>query len=139
MFGDGHERGGHAKVKVAGDKSTWPGIKEVYRLGTFFEDIIQLADEPRPAGGQQLLKPVVLAGEVVPGSLPPLSEIWEFAQGNLRRLPDEYRQLAGPRPYPVRLSQAIVDMRDQAIADQRGSAYERTPADGVVVAAESDV
>jgi nicotinate phosphoribosyltransferase len=114
------ERGGHAKVKVAGDKSTWPGIKEVYRLGSFASDIIQLADEPKPASSERLLKPVVLNGEVVSGSLPPLSEIWEFAQANLRRLPDEYRQLVSPRPYPVQISTAIKRMRDRAIADQRG-------------------
>jgi nicotinate phosphoribosyltransferase len=125
------ERGGHAKVKVAGDKSTWPGIKEVYRLGTFVEDVIQLVDEPKPHGGQRLLKPVVLAGEVVPGSLPPLSEIWEFAQGNLRRLPDEYRQLVAPRPYPVRLSQAICRMRDEAISDQRAPGQAGSSADGL--------
>ena len=90
-------RGAHPKVKVAGDKSTWPGIKEVYRIGHFVEDVIQLADEPKPLGSERLFKPVVLGGDVVPGSLPPLSEIWEFAQSNLRRLPDEYRQLVRPR------------------------------------------
>ena len=42
------ERGPHPKVKVAGEKSTWPGIKEVYRIGSFEEDVIQLADEPKP-------------------------------------------------------------------------------------------
>jgi len=114
------ERGGRAKVKVAGDKSTWPGIKEVYRLGNFDEDVIQLADEPKPPGSERLLKPVVQDGAVVPGSLPPLSEIWEFAQSNLRRLPDEYRQLVAPTPYPVRLSHAIWLMRDQDIAEQPG-------------------
>ncbi|MGI9146323.1 MAG: nicotinate phosphoribosyltransferase [Chloroflexota bacterium] len=115
------ERGGHAKVKVAGDKSTWPGIKEVYRIGHFVEDVIQLADEPKPAGSERLLKPVVLQGEVVPGSLPPLSEIWEFAQSNLRRLPDKHRQLEQPARYPVSLSEGIRRMRDRAIAEQRGS------------------
>jgi nicotinate phosphoribosyltransferase len=118
------ERGGHAKVKVAGDKSTWPGIKEVYRIGHFVEDAVLLADEPKPHGGQRLLKPVVLGGEVVPGSLPPLSEIWEFAQSNLRRLPDEYRQLVSPKPYPVRLSDSICRMRDDAIAEQRSGPLE---------------
>ena len=113
-------RGGHPKVKVAGDKSTWPGIKEVYRIGHFVEDVIQLADEPKPLGSERLLKPVVLDGEVVPGSLPPLSEIWEFAQSNLRRLPAEYRQLVQPRVYPVHLSEGIRRMRDHAVAEQRG-------------------
>jgi nicotinate phosphoribosyltransferase len=114
------ERGGRPKVKVAGDKSTYPGIKEVYRLGNFESDIVELADEPKPPGSARLLKPVVLDGEVVAGSLPPLSEIWEFAQSNLRRLPEDYRQIASPKPYVVRFSERICEMRERAIAEQRG-------------------
>jgi len=116
------ERGPHPKIKVAGDKSTWPGIKEVYRIGDFVNDVIQLASEPKPQNGERLLKPVVIDGEIVPGSLPPLSEIWEFSQANLRRLPDQYRQLTGAPAYPVRISQGICDMRDQAVAEQRQAA-----------------
>jgi nicotinate phosphoribosyltransferase len=108
------------KLKIAGEKSTWPGVKEVYRLGTFESDIIQLADEPKPTNAERLLKPVVLEGDVVSGSMPPLSEIWEFAQGNLRRLPDEYRQIIAPSPYPVRFSEGICSMRERALAEQRG-------------------
>ena len=113
------ERGGHAKVKIAGDKSTYPGVKEVYRLGNFDSDIVQLASEAKPPGSERLLKPVVQGGEVVPGSLPPLSEIWEFAQANLRRLPDELHQLTSPRPYAVRFSDALCELREAAIAEQR--------------------
>jgi nicotinate phosphoribosyltransferase len=113
------ERGGHPKLKIAGEKSTWPGIKEVYRLGNFESDVIQLADEPKPPSAERLLKPVVLDGEIVPGSLPPLSEIWEFAQSNLRRLPDDYRKIVSPRRYSVRISDGICQMRDRALADQR--------------------
>jgi nicotinate phosphoribosyltransferase len=113
------ERGGHPKLKIAGEKSTWPGIKEVYRLGNFESDVIQLADEPKPPNSERLLKPVVLDGEIVPGSLPPLSEIWEFAQSNLRRLPDEYRQILSPRRYSVRISDGICQMRDRALSEQR--------------------
>src|SRR4029079_12439291 len=40
------ERGPHPKVKVAGEKSPWPGIKEVYRVGNFEHDVVQLEDEP---------------------------------------------------------------------------------------------
>jgi len=115
------ERGPHPKVKVAGEKSTWPGIKEVYRIGTFDEDVIQLADEPKPNQGERLLKPVVLDGDVVPGSLPPLSEIWEFAQTNLRHLPEHYRQLEDVPAYPVRISDGIRSLRDVALAEQRAS------------------
>jgi len=107
------------KLKIAGEKSTWPGIKEVYRLGSFESDVIQLADEPRPPNSERLLKPVVLEGEVVSGSMPPLSEIWELAQGNLRRLPEEYRQIVNARPYPVRFSEGLCRLRERAIAAQR--------------------
>jgi nicotinate phosphoribosyltransferase len=113
------ERGPHPKVKVAGEKSTWPGVKEVFRIGDFEEDVIQLIDEPKPTNGERLLKPVVLDGEIVPGSLPPLSEIWELAQTNLRHLPQAYRQLQGAPAYPVRMSAGIVDMREVALAEQR--------------------
>lgn len=115
------ERGGHPKVKVAGEKSTWPGIKEVYRFGNFEKDVVQLASEPKPANSERLLKPVVLEGEVVPGSLPPLSEIWEFAQSNLRHLPEAYRQILSPRQYPVEFSDGICQLRDRAIAAQHGT------------------
>ena len=121
------ERGGHPKVKVAGEKSTWPGIKEVYRIGNFESDIIQLAEEPKPPGSERLLKPVVLEGEVVSGSLPPLSEIWEFAHSNLRRLPDVYRQITSAHRYPVHVSQGICDMRDRAVADQHAPTAEAVP------------
>jgi nicotinate phosphoribosyltransferase len=113
------ERGPHPKVKVAGEKSTWPGIKEVYRIGDFEKDVVQLADEPKPPNSERLLKPVVLDGEVVPGSLPPLSEIWELAQTNLRHLPDKYRQLVGASAYPVRISKGIRAMREVALAEQQ--------------------
>jgi nicotinate phosphoribosyltransferase len=122
------ERGPHPKIKVAGEKSTWPGIKEVYRLGSFASDIIQLASEPKPPDSERLLKPVVLDGEIVPGSLPPLSEIWEFAQGNLRRLPEEFLKLTPPRPYPVRISDGIRAMREHALAEQVRAALGREPA-----------
>lgn len=106
------------KVKVAGDKTTLPGPKEVYRIGAFVEDVIQLADEPRPSeDAERLLKPVIRDGRIVPGSLPPLSEIWELASRNLDRLPDRFRRLDGPDPYPVRYSDALVALRDRALAE----------------------
>jgi nicotinate phosphoribosyltransferase len=113
------ERGGHPKLKVAGEKSTWPGVKEVYRLGNFAADVIQLADEPRPPDSERLLKPVVLDGQIVSGSLPPLSEIWEFSQSNLRRLPEAYRQVVAPPGYPVHFSEGVCQMRDRALADEQ--------------------
>ncbi|HEX8035990.1 MAG TPA: hypothetical protein VF510_19190, partial [Ktedonobacterales bacterium] len=92
---------GHAKVKVAGEKTTWPGLKEVYRHPEWKEDVVQLAQEPPPAGYTRLLRPVMRQGRIIPGSLPPLSEVWELAQANLHALPERYRALKVAEPYPV--------------------------------------
>lgn len=99
------------KIKVAGVKSTWPGKKEVYRFGQCERDIIQLEAEPKPQGGLRLLKPVIRDGEVLPGAVPPLSEIWELAQSNLRELPDQYHDLEAPARYPVEYSEGLQELR----------------------------
>lgn len=107
------------KIKVAGDKTTLPGAKEVYRRGSFAEDIMQLAEEPAPTdGSERLLKPVMRGGRIVSGSLPPLSEIWELANRNLERLPEEYRRLTDPERYPVKYSEALLTLRDRALTDR---------------------
>lgn len=121
------------KIKVAGEKSTWPGRKEVYRRGDFERDVIQLEDEPRPEGpAERLLKPVVKGGKVVPGSLPPLNEIWELAQQNLRDLPDEYRALRPRRPYPVEFSPGLRRLRETALAVEQGWGSDGLEADGPI-------
>ncbi|HEY0756738.1 MAG TPA: nicotinate phosphoribosyltransferase [Ktedonobacteraceae bacterium] len=105
----------YPKVKVAGAKSTWPGKKEIYRHPQWQEDIIQLAHEPRPENYQRLLRPIMRNGEMIPGSLPPLSEIRELAQQNLGNLPAAYRTLSAEKPYPVSLSEGLQALRKQAI------------------------
>lgn len=105
----------YPKVKIAGEKSTWPGKKEVYRHAQWQEDIIQLAHEPRPDNYQRLLRPVMRNGEMIPGSLPPLSEIRELAQQNLSRLPAIYRTLSVEKPYPVRFSEGLQSLKKQAV------------------------
>jgi nicotinate phosphoribosyltransferase len=105
----------YPKVKIAGPKSTLPGKKEIYRHPHWEEDIIQLAHEPRPDNYQRLLRPVMRNGEMIPGSLPPLSEIRELAQQNLRLLPEHYRALSVERPYPVHFSEGLQSLRKQAI------------------------
>ncbi len=103
------------KLKVAGPKSTWPGKKEIYRQPQWEEDVIQLAHEPRPDNYQRLLRPVMRNGEMIPGSLPPLSEIRELAQQNLASLPKQYRELTTTIPYPVRFSEGLQALRRQAV------------------------
>jgi nicotinate phosphoribosyltransferase len=102
------------KMKLAGPKSTWPGKKEIYRHPRWEEDIIQLAQEPRPDGYQRQLRPVMRNGVVIAGSLPPLSEIRELAQENLAQLPAKYRALTVERPYPVHFSEGLQSLRKQA-------------------------
>ncbi|HLG62118.1 MAG TPA: nicotinate phosphoribosyltransferase [Ktedonosporobacter sp.] len=104
----------HPKIKTAGAKSTWPGKKEVYRHPDWEEDIIQLAHEPRPDNYHRLLKPVMRNGEIIPGSLPPLSEVRELAQQNLAQLPPQYRSLTVDTPYPVNFSSSLQALRRQA-------------------------
>jgi nicotinate phosphoribosyltransferase len=104
----------HPKLKIAGEKTTWPGKKEIYRHPEWEEDVIQLAHEPRPDSYHRLLKPVMNNGKIVPGSLPPLSEIRELAQHNLELLPKRYRQLTIDKPYPVRFSAGVQSLRQQA-------------------------
>jgi nicotinate phosphoribosyltransferase len=105
----------YPKMKLAGPKSTWPGKKEIYRHPDWEEDIIQLAHEPRPDNYHRLLRPVMRNGEMIPGSLPPLSEIRELAQQNLMKLPKQYRQLNVESPYPVHFSEALQALRKQGI------------------------
>ncbi len=111
------------KIKVAGEKSTWPGKKEVYRIGRFERDIIQLWDEPKPNNGARLLKTVIRRGEVTPGALPPLSEIWELASRNLAQLPEEYHALIDPKAYPVEWSSSLLALRQQAMEHYGGNGF----------------
>lgn len=104
----------HPTIKTAGAKSTWPGKKELYRHPHWEEDVIQLVHEPHPEHYQRLLRPVMRNGEIIPGSLPPLTEIRELAQANLQALPVQYLALEAPQPYPVRFSEGIQALRTQA-------------------------
>jgi nicotinate phosphoribosyltransferase len=104
----------YPKMKIAGAKSTWPGKKEIYRHPAWKEDIIQLAHEPRPDDYHRVLRPVMRNGEVIPGSMPPLSEIRELAQQNLAMLPKQYRELSVEQLYPVRVSEGLQALRKQA-------------------------
>ncbi len=105
----------YPKIKIAGPKSTWPGKKEIYRHPHWEEDVIQLAHEPHPEHYQRLLRTVMRNGEIIPGSLPPLSEIRELAQYNLQMLPMQYHALIAEQPYPVRFSEGLQALRKQAV------------------------
>lgn len=108
------------KIKLAGQKSTWPGKKEVYRIGRFEKDVIQLEEERKPADGSRLLKPVIRDGQVLPGAVPPLSEIWELAHANLQQMPEQYHALIAEQPYPVERSKKLIALRHEAMERYAG-------------------
>ena len=84
------------------------------RVGEFVEDVIQLDDEPLPAGGVPLLHPVMVAGEqIVPE--PDIMALREIAAQELASLPLPYRQLSDAPTYPVRKSEACAALREHAV------------------------
>jgi nicotinate phosphoribosyltransferase len=125
---DGH---GGPKMKVAGTKSTWPGRKEVYRHPDWQEDVVQLTQEPAPDGYTRLLRPVMRNGRIIPGSLPPLGEVWELAQANLRALPERYHALIVREPYPVRFSEGLEKLRAEAELQAALASTDAPPAQGL--------
>ena len=106
---------GVPRIKKAGEKSTWPGRKEVYRVGQFERDVVMLEEEEPPAGSVRLLKPIMQHGQVIPGSLPPLHEIREIADLQRSRLPDRWQALKVDEPYPVEFSPRLRAMRERLI------------------------
>jgi nicotinate phosphoribosyltransferase len=105
--------GDKARVKLAGEKSTWPGRKLVYRIGDYREDVIQLEDEPIPADATPLLETAMRGGNIAT-TFPPLEDVKRSAAANLQSLPTRYRALRDPDPYPVHRSLGILALREHA-------------------------
>ncbi|MGI8643588.1 MAG: nicotinate phosphoribosyltransferase [Thermomicrobiales bacterium] len=104
-----------ARIKLAGAKTTWPGRKQIYRRGTYKEDIIQLESEPPPAGSTPLLESVIRNGNLVAPS-PPLAAIRKTGIEALDAFPSQYQTLADPTPHPVTWSEQLQRLRDEATA-----------------------
>lgn len=107
-----------ARMKIAGDKSTWPGKKTVYRVGRFDHDVVALDSEPAPDGGRELLQPWMRSGELLAPS-PSLTEIRERTLANLAELPDNLRKLIITEPYEVRFSEGIRALRESVEAEHK--------------------
>ncbi|HLL51733.1 MAG TPA: nicotinate phosphoribosyltransferase [Thermomicrobiales bacterium] len=105
--------GNPARIKLAGEKSTWPGRKQVYRIGEFQEDVIQLDDEPVPTNATPLLQPVVQDGKHI-ADRPSLPEIQRRVVANVQALPEHFRDLHNPAPYPVLRSAGLLELRERA-------------------------
>jgi nicotinate phosphoribosyltransferase len=104
-----------ARMKTAGSKSTWPGRKQVYRIGEFQRDLIALDDEPAPSDSRALLQPVVLSGRRVLAE-EPVQQIRTCAEASLDALPDYLRELTPDRAYPIDMSEALLALRNDTMA-----------------------
>ena len=104
-----------ARIKIAGDKSTWPGRKQVYRIGDFDHDLIALDDELPIPDSRALLQPIVLDGKrVMPEES--VHQIRSRARASLDALPAYLRELTPDRPYLVDMSAALLALREKTIA-----------------------
>jgi nicotinate phosphoribosyltransferase len=109
-----YEGGGvsRAPLKHAGDKSTWPGRKQVWRGPD--ADLITLEDEPPPPDARALLEPVVRGGAAT-GQPPALKDIRIHASASLEALPERYRELTRAPAYPVRRSEGLRRLREETL------------------------
>jgi hypothetical protein len=98
-------------VKRRRGQETWPGL-ELYR-GPASSVMYQLSQEDPPSQAGALS-----AGRRrrpgLSGSTPPLSEVWEHAQANLKALPEPYKALIGAPAYPLEFSPGLRALRAEA-------------------------
>ncbi|MBA2289127.1 MAG: nicotinate phosphoribosyltransferase [Chloroflexia bacterium] len=107
-----------SRIKLAGDKSTWPGRKNAYRVGEFECDVLQLEQEPMPDNSRPLLNPIVTGGVRVAPELT-VSDIRERALASLASLPAPLRELTVTQPYQVERSAGLQRLREETIAHYR--------------------
>jgi nicotinate phosphoribosyltransferase len=71
---------------------------------------LALQEEPAPAGGEPLLRPVMRGGALV-APLPSLPAIRDYARAQIAALPGAVRRLRDPASYSVRHSARLVSMQ----------------------------
>ena len=117
------EYGGRPVMKLGPGKRTAPGPKQVFRYhdreGSLVRDVIGVADEgPTGAECAPLLSLVMEGGRRL-GPSAPLEELRErFARG-FRRLPQRYKALKSPAPYPVTTSSELASLQDSVASSIR--------------------
>lgn len=115
--------GGHAepaRIKLAGEKSTWPGRKASWRIGEYERDVIQLEDDQPPASGRRLDVSWIEDGRLVTQE-PTLHEIRDGASRSIAALPDSLHQITAPSPYRVDVSDRLAALRATTIESLRGT------------------
>jgi nicotinate phosphoribosyltransferase len=105
---------GLPRRKRSAKKATFPGKKQVWRRygaeGRMVSDVLSLADDTQE--GETLLKLVMKDGQRL--SAPPaLDEIRAHAARELERLPAPLRSLEPCAPYPVHISERLVQLAEE--------------------------
>jgi nicotinate phosphoribosyltransferase len=119
----GEEANG-ARIKVAGQKSTWPGKKQVSRLDGFAGDLIHLEDELPLPNARPLLQPILSGGLTRAGSTPSLAEIRARAAASLAALPEQYKAIEDAPQFPVRRSERLEMLTQRTLEEvEDDSAY----------------
>jgi nicotinate phosphoribosyltransferase len=105
--------GGRPVMKLSTGKVTLVDQKQIYRRydpqGHLLRDTIALRDEAVPAAAPLLQK--FMAGGRVTRKLPTLNESRDFFQAQFALLPEPYKALENPAPYPVDLSPGLQDLQ----------------------------
>lgn len=104
------------RMKIAGSKSTWPGRKQIHRIGGFERDVVALENEPAPTNSRALLQPWMVGGELI-APHPTLSDIRDRALANLEAMPEWLTALTTERAYDVTFSAELTALRDRIIAE----------------------
>lgn len=105
------EYAGRPRRKRSEGKATWPGRKQVYRRygddGRMAGDILTTWDDESP--DQALLQPIMRNGKRI-ADLPALAVVRDYARQQVALLPQPLQRLEPAAPYPVAVSEALLDM-----------------------------
>jgi nicotinate phosphoribosyltransferase len=97
-------------MKLSTAKRSYPGRKQVWRVvegGTARHDVLGLCDEPAPAGGVPLLRPVMRLGCRDRSGAPRLVDLRARCREAVLALPPEVRRIDPAAAYPVLISDGL--------------------------------
>jgi nicotinate phosphoribosyltransferase len=101
-------------IKLSGDKTTFPGTKQVFRFtaGARFErDVVGCAGE-QMTGASPLLEQVMKAGQRA-GISPALKDVRKHAGEQVSLLPQDIRRIHNPLSYPVEISEQLRSLQQR--------------------------
>jgi nicotinate phosphoribosyltransferase len=109
-------------VKLASEKQTWPGKKQVWRRvesGVAQGDVIAVDGEPAPGPGYEPLLARCMTGGRRTAPRRPLAELQADCLARVGALPAAVRQVRDPGAYPVTMSSGLVALAEEARASVR--------------------